>query len=217
MQKIWGVVVIVFILFESCSPANKITYSWSNTDFKAGKPFKKIFLAALVNNPHVRTHLEEDMWLTAKANGFDTERSWDYFPPSFSKPNPPSRELMMEKIKNLGCDLIFTITLTDKKSETRYVPRNLGYYGPYSGYGLQFRGFYSYWYPYAYDPGYYVTDKTYFMEGNLFDAETETLIWSVQTKTINPGSIEKFSKALIESMLKQSMEDLRNLQIRGRN
>ena len=217
MQKIWGVVVIVFILFESCSPANKITYSWSNTDFKAEKPFKKIFLAALVNNPHVRTHLEEDMWLTAKANGFDTERSWDYFPPSFSKPNPPSRELMMEKIKNLGCDLIFTITLTDKKSETRYVPRNLGYYGPYSGYGLQFRGFYSYWYPYAYDPGYYVTDKTYFMEGNLFDAETETLIWSVQTKTINPGSIEKFSKALIESMLKQSMEDLRNLQIRSRN
>ena len=217
MQKIWGVVVIVFILFESCSPANKITYSWSNTDFKAGKPFKKIFLAALVNNPHVRTHLEEDMWLTAKANGFDTERSWDYFPPSFSKPNPPSRELMMEKIKNLGCDLIFTITLTDRKSETRYVPRNLGYYGPYSGYGLQFRGFYSYWYPYAYDPGYYVTDKTYFMEGNLFDAETETLIWSVQTKTINPGSIEKFSKELIESMLERSMEDLRNLQIRSRN
>ena len=217
MQKIWGVVVIVFILFESCSPANKITYSWSNTDFKAGKPFKKIFLAALVNNPHVRTHLEEDMWLTAKANGFDTERSWDYFPPSFSKPNPPSRELMMEKIKNLGCDLIFTITLTDKKSETRYVPRNLGYYGPYSGYGLQFRGFYSYWYPYAYDPGYYVTDKTYFMEGNLFDAETETLIWSVQTKTINPGSIEKFSKALIESMLERSIEDLRNLQIKSRN
>jgi hypothetical protein len=217
MQKIWGVVVIVFILFESCSPANKITYSWSNTDFKAGKPFKKIFLAALVNNPHVRTHLEEDMWLTAKANGFDTERSWDYFPPSFSKPNPPSRELMMEKIKNLGCDLIFTITLTDKQSETRYVPRNLGYYGPYSGYGLQFRGFYSYWYPYAYDPGYYVTDKTYFMEGNLFDAETETLIWSVQTKTINPGSIEKFSKALIESMLERSIEDLRNLQIKSRN
>jgi hypothetical protein len=55
------------------------------------------------------------------------------------------------------------------------------------------------------------------MEGNLFDAETETLIWSVQTKTINPGSIEKFSKALIESMLKRSMEDLRNLQIRVKN
>jgi hypothetical protein len=217
MQKMLDVIVVLFFLFESCSPSNKITYSWSNNDFKAEKPFKKIFLAALVNNPHVRTHLEEDMWLTAKANGFDTERSWDHFPPSFSKPNPPSRELMMGKIKNLGCDLIFTVILTDKQSETRYVPRNLGYYGPFAGYGLQFRGFYNYWYPYAYDPGYYVTDKTYFMEGNLFDAETETLIWSVQTKTINPGSIEKFSKALIESILKRSMEDLRNLQIGVKN
>ena len=53
--------------------------------------------------------------------------------------------------------------------------------------------------------------------GNLFDAETETLIWSVQTKTINPESIEKLSKALIESMLVGSMEDLRNLQIGIKN
>ena len=85
MQKMLGVIVVIFILFESCSPSNKITYSWSNND------------------------------------------------------------------------------------------------------------------------------------GNLFDAETKTLIWSVQTKTINPGSIEKFSKALIESMLKRSMEDLRNLQIGLKN
>ena len=125
--------------------------------------------------------------------------------------------MMMEKIKQLNCDLIFTLTLTDKKSETRYVSGNSGFYGPFPGYGLQFRGFYSYWYPYAYDPGYYVTDKTYFMEGNLFDVETETLIWSVQSTTINPGSIEKFSKELIETMVKRSMEDLRNVQIAGGN
>jgi hypothetical protein len=55
------------------------------------------------------------------------------------------------------------------------------------------------------------------MEGNLFDVETETLIWSVQSTTINPGSIEKFSKELIETMVKRSMEDLRNVQIAGGN
>ncbi len=217
MQKIIRLGFLFVFFVQACAPSNKITYSWTNSNFKSGKPYKKIFLAALVNNPHVRTHLEEDMWSTAKARGFNTERSWDYFPPSFSKPNPPSRELMMEKIKQLNCDLIFTLTLTDKKSETRYISSNSGFYGPFPGYGLQFRGFYSYWYPYAYDPGYYVTDKTYFMEGNLFDVETETLIWSVQSSTINPGSIEKFSKELIETMVKRSMEDLRNVQIAGGN
>jgi hypothetical protein len=217
MHKIYYWLIILLLLLNACTSTNKITYSWTNPNFKASTNYHKIFLAALVNNPHVRTHLEEEMWLTAKANGFDSERSWDYFPPSFSKPSPPSRELMMKEINRLECDLIFTITLTDKKSETRYIPGTYGLYGPFPGYGLQFRGFYSYWYPYAYDPGYYVTDKTYFMEGNLFDTKTETLIWSIQTKSINPGSVEKFSKELIETMLSKSVADLKNMQLVKKN
>jgi hypothetical protein len=47
------------------------------------------------------------------------------------------------------------------------------------------------------------------MEGNLFDAETETLIWSVQTKTINPESIERFSSTLVSMMLEKALNDLR--------
>lgn len=212
MQQILTKGVFLIFIFSACISSNKITYSWTNPTFKTNKPYQKIFVAALVNNPHVRTHLEEEMWLTAKSNGYTAERSWDYFPPSFSKPAPPSREMMMKEIKRLECDLIFTITLTDKKSETRYVPGTFGIYGPFPGYGLHFRGYYSYWYPYAYDPGYYVTDRTYFMEGNLFDTETETLIWSIQTKSINPGSVERFSKELIETMLTKSATDLKAMQ-----
>jgi hypothetical protein len=217
MHKIYYWLILILLFTTACTSTNKITYSWTNPNFKASTSYQKIFLAALVNNPHVRTHLEEEMWLTAKANGFESERSWDYFPPSFSKPAPPSRELMMKEINRLDCDLIFTITLTDKKSETRYIPGTYGLYGPFPGYGLQFRGFYSYWYPYAYDPGYYITDKTYFMEGNLFDTKTETLIWSIQTKSINPGSVEKFSKELIETMLTKSVADLKNMQLTNKN
>ena len=149
------------------------------------------------------------MGLAAKKQGFGVERSWDYFPPTFENKNPPSREKMLEKIRSLNCDLIFTIHLTDKRSETRYIPSGMGYYGPYPGYGLYFRGFYSYWYPFFYDPGYYVTDRYYFLEGNLFDTQTETLIWSVQTTTINPSSIENFSKSLIETLLQKALEDLK--------
>jgi hypothetical protein len=60
-----------------------------------------------------------------------------------------------------------------------------------------------------YDPGYYTTDKTYFMEGDLFDVATETMIWSVQTESYNPASIEKFSKELTQLMLDQAAKDLR--------
>jgi hypothetical protein len=59
-----------------------------------------------------------------------------------------------------------------------------------------------------YDPGYYTTDKTYFMEGELFDAETETMIWSVQTESYNPSSIDKFSKQLTDLMQARLEKDL---------
>jgi hypothetical protein len=203
--------VFLIIGIQGCETTQKVTYSWKNPSFKSDKPYKKIFLAAIVNNPHVRTHLEEEMGKVALREGFTIERSLDYFPISFRERTPASREKMMDKIKELECDLIFTITLVDKQSETRYVQSGLGFYGPFPAYGLQFRGFYSYWYPYYYDPGYYVTDKTYFMEGNLFDSESETMIWSVQTKTINPGSIERFSSDLVTLILEKALIDLREV------
>ena len=46
------------------------------------------------------------------------------------------------------------------------------------------------------------------MEGNLFDGTTETMIWSVQTETLNPSSIEKFSKEIVNLMLEKSEQDL---------
>lgn len=195
--------------FLSCGSAQKVTHSWSNPEFVRDSSASKIFVAALVANPHVRTHLEEEMGIAAAMNGFNAERSWDYFPPVFRSSKPLPKDSMIGKIKELKCDLIFTITLIEKQSETRWVPGvNAGIYGPYAGYGMRFRGFYYYWYPFIYDPGYYVTDKTYFMEGDLFDVRTEALIWSVQTETMNPGSVEDFSKGLVDLMLKKAKEDL---------
>lgn len=213
MTKILACTLLTVTCFlTGCETTQKVTYSWTNPSFKADKKYEKIFLAAIVNNPHVRTHLEDEMGKAAEAQGFKLERSLDYFPVSFRDRAPASREKMMEKIQELNCDLIFTVNLVDKKSETRYVQSGFGFYGPYPGYGLQFRGFYSYWYPYYFDPGYYVTDKTYFMEGNLFDAKTETLIWSIQTRTINPSSIERFSTDLVAMMLDKALTDLKSMQ-----
>jgi hypothetical protein len=82
-------------------------------------------------------------------------------------------------------------------------------YAPFPGYGYGYRGYYNYWSPMMYDPGYYTTDKTYFMEGDLFDVASENMIWSVQTESYNPSSIEKFSKDLTQLMLERAENDLK--------
>jgi hypothetical protein len=196
------------LLLISCGPSQKVTSSWKNPNFNAEKKYTKIFIASLSSNQKVKLNLENEMAAVAAAQGFTVVKSQDVFQPTFTRETGPDKDVMLAKIKELGCDLIYTVALIDKKSETRYVPG--GMYAPYPAYGYGFRGYYNYWYPMMYDPGYYTTDKTYFMEGDLFDVESETMIWSVQTESYNPSSIEKFSKELTKLMLEQAQKDLKN-------
>ncbi len=210
-QRISSLSVLLYLMFIGCTPANRITSSWINKNHTQEKKYNKIFIAALVTNPHVRTHIEEEMRNNISMKGIAVESSLDYFPPKFTKNKPPEVDSMIDKIKELDCGLIFTISMIEKQSETRYIPGSNSLYGPYRGYDLRFRGFYSYWYPYIYDQGNYVTDKTYFMEGNIFETSSETLLWSVQTETINPASVEKFSKELVALMWERALMDIKEI------
>lgn len=201
--------LIIFGL-NACGTSSKVTYSWKNDAHQKPEIISKIFVAALVRNPHVREHLEEDMAISTTVQGYTAEKSINYFKPNLNQKNPPSVDSMIEKIRELQCELIFTVNLTEKTSETRYIQGST-FYGPFPGYGLHFRSFYSYWYPFYYDAGYYVTDRKYFMEGNLFDTKTGILLWTIQTESLNPASVEKFSTELIDLMLKRALLDLGNV------
>jgi hypothetical protein len=74
--------------------------------------------------------------------------------------------------------------LADIEKETSYVPGTTsgfyGGYGMYYGYGASF---YS-------SPGYYTTDKNYFIETTVYDVRTNKLLWTGTTKTVNPSNIK---------------------------
>jgi hypothetical protein len=56
-----------------------------------------------------------------------------------------------------------------------------GGYGRYYGYGASM---YS-------SPGYYTTDKNYFVETMVYSIEPDKLLWTGTTKTVNPTKINK--------------------------
>ena len=81
------------------------------------------------------------------------------------------------------------------------MPR-FGYYGTFWGY-------YNTWHPTLYSPGYYQEDKVYFIETNLYDAETEQLLWSAQSETYNPSSLTIFAKTFADVVVsRMQQEDL---------
>jgi hypothetical protein len=200
--------VAIVLLLAGCGPTQRVTSSWRNPSNDPNKRYTKVFVSALVSRQNYRMALEEHMARAVRSQGYQVVKSVDAFTPTFTQTSAPDKDAMIGKIRELGCDLIFTVSLVDKQSETRYVPGN-SMYAPWPGYGMGFRGYYGYMYPMAWDPGYYTTDKTYFMEGHLFDAATESLMWSVQTESYNPESIEKFSEGLTQVMLERAQKDLK--------
>ena len=201
--------LLLIILFFSCSPTQRITTSWVNPD-RPQKKYSTVFVAALIQNNGVKYALEADLGAAAKARGFNVVKGHELFPPNFNKDNMRDREVVLKLIRDKGCDVILSVAVIHQKSETRYVSGTsyspyIGYgpYGSYGMYGTGFYGYYHYWEPTLYSPGYYTTDKTYFIEANAYDVETQKLIWSVQSKAENPEGIEKSSQEYTELLFAQ--------------
>jgi hypothetical protein len=197
----------------SCGASQKITSSWVNKDVDPAKKYTSIFVMALSQNQSARNIVETDLANAIAAKGYKVFKSTEYFTPQFTKETAPTKEAVLAKVGQLGCDAIITVGLVDKTSETRYVPGSsvtVGY-SPYMGYGAGygFGGYYGYMGSTMYNPGYYTTDKTYFMEANIFDAATEKMLWSAQSEAYDPTSISKFSREYTILLMDKMTADLK--------
>jgi len=205
MKKLASLFLAVVIIV-SCSPTTKITGSWKNPK-QPSSEVQTIFIAALTGNIIAKSTLENNMSDALIKQKINTIKSVDEFPPSLLK-DSISKEVIMDKIKKKSHQAILTISLLKKKTESRYI-RGSTAYTPMARFGYydNFYGYYSYWSPYAYSPGYYVKDDVYYLESNLYDSKTETLIWSAQSKTYSYDGLSSFSKTFAKVIVKKMKED----------
>ncbi|PZX51933.1 hypothetical protein [Algoriphagus chordae] len=207
MRKSNSIVALLLLaMVAACAPSTKITGSWKAPQAKAGG-YSNLFVTALTEQLVARQTIENDIDAILEKDGITANSSFDIIPPGF-KATPENKDQTVKAIQDAGHDAILTVALLDQTSETRYVPGTsmyspMGYGGFYGG----FYGYYSYYNPIMYDPGYYATDKNYYIEMNLYDAQTQALVWSAQSETTNPTSIETFSKAFAQAVEYQMVKD----------
>ena len=200
-------ILIAFILV-SCSTSTSITGSWKSDDFTPNDQHGKVFIAALTPATNVQNSIENSLAAAARERGIEAATSHQVFTKKFTKDNQPSKEEILKIVKEQNATAIFTVTLKDQESETRYVPGTTSYYTPMNyGYYGRFNNYYNTVYPMTYDPGYYTEDKIYYLESNLYDTNTEELIWSAQSKTVNPGDVASFAKGYTKAMIKELIKD----------
>ncbi|NCD71650.1 hypothetical protein [Mucilaginibacter agri] len=189
--------VVVALCLSACSSPMKIVASWINTEEIKPEPYKSVFIIALTGNLEAKRAIENDLATNAEARGIKAYKSIVVFGPFSGKSSIPSKDIISKKVAELGCEAIFTVALVDKEITTTYVPSSTTvvgapYYPTYPYYG-SFGGYYAYSAIY-YDPGYYSTDKKYSLEANVYDAKSEKLIISIESKAANPSGIQKSSK-----------------------
>jgi hypothetical protein len=210
-------------IVAACGPSQKITNSWINPEAAAKDPYKSIFVIVLSQNTGNSFSVEDRMAGIITSRGGKAVVSSSVFPPKLSISDNFTREDMAEAIKRTGCDAVFMISVLDVLSVESYQPGRAYYPMSYGMYGSYY-GYYSHYSPMVYSPGYYTTDKTYYIETNFYDVEEDLLLWSIQSEAYNPSSIDswfdQYSYDLLNELSNEGLIDdkpQRSLSSRKRN
>jgi hypothetical protein len=200
------VTAIAGAILYGCSSL-KITHTWESPTARQ-KEYSKIMVLALIKDKDrslgekMENHLVGDLTdlgynavSSLKENGLKSFEGM-------------REEEVVTKLQNSGADALITIVLLDKEKERRYVPASV-MYSPYNYYHRRFWGYYSTMNSRIYEPGYYAEQTNYFWESNLYDLESKELLYSVQTKSFDPGSAgsmgHAYGKLIVKDMLQHSL------------
>jgi len=193
MKYAISTLVLIALIMSGCKPSQKITGSWSDPEASSMGPFTKVFVSVLSQDKDVNYNIETQMAKVLITKGFKVVKSNDIFPPSFSPRQDFTKEQLVESITRQGCDAVLVLALLDSKTVETY-NQGTAYY-PYNyGYNRSYYGYYNYYYPVVYSPGYYTVDKTFYLEANLYDIKSDKLVWSVQSEARNPDNLAEWFK-----------------------
>ena len=219
---IWGMLTV----FGACKTSSLAVIGfWVNKDKEVLGKKRSLFIMVLAPNPATRNVMETDLKEAAKARGLNAVTSIDILGPMNVGKDFPA-DAIIKKVRELNIETIFTVALKDIRTESHYVRSSESYYNPmmggaYGAYG-SFGSYYgNYWgggmgpvggygatimsvgSTSGYSPGYTVEKKTIYLESNLYDAKTEELLLSIQTKAIDPESIASASKQFTAELVKE--------------
>lgn len=199
-------IFLAVILMGSCT-TSRITSSWKSEDQPAST-FKKVLILGLLreSDRNFQMKMENHMVDDLREKGILAVSALHEFGPKTFEGLDEAKAL--EKIKNSGFEAVLTIVMLDKEKERRYVPGHI-YYSPFGWHYNRFWGYYGTMYHRIYEPGYYVSSTKYFWESNLYDMNSQKLVYSVQSESFDPSSSEtlghEYGQMIINDMVEKGV------------
>ena len=185
--------MVAVLLTVACSGTDLTTKRIEPTDTL--KPVSDILVILVADKDETRRFFEDRFVAAFKSVGVDAIGSADAIPmPSDLE---LGKEAILQAVEKYESDAVLITHLADieyAESRSRANPQEYG-----------FHSYYGFLYRYYHDPGYSRTYSTIVLETNLFDVQTEKLIWSGQTK-----SMDRAKKEVINDVISLVVRDLMN-------
>jgi hypothetical protein len=189
----------VAILLSSCA-STSLTNAWHDQSYSGTNSLDDVLVIAVTEEETSRRLYEDGFVAKLAESGVRGVPSYSL---QISDIEPTKQAVQTAvAMANARFVLITRHLTTDKKQH--YSPPQPLYVDPY------YSRVHSY-YPMAYrevrySPGYTYTVTTVSIESNLYDAQTEKLIWSAQSKSVDP----KMSKSYFDGLVNVFAKDLQD-------
>jgi hypothetical protein len=171
---------LALVLIAAACASTSIIGSWVDPEMKSIEG-KSIAIFCLSPRLDVRDKVETQMSDAFQAKGVNAMRSMD-----FITPGKMDKDIIAAILKKNNINGVIIVSLLDKEKSSYYVPGS-------TAYGVGFYGYYGYRYAAVYDPGYYSTTTSYYIECNAYRLADERLVYSSQSKAVDPSSLDKFA------------------------
>lgn len=198
ITKLIVLLIIILLLSVSCSKTNLIS-TWKNQEYTGGY-LDSVLLVMVSPDKEDRRIFEgvfekefkkHDVQAVSSASVFPTEKEID-------------KDMVKAEAAERDMTAVFVMYLLSVGEKVIYRPSPTG---PSMGtmattmHGYDFHTIQSF----VYDPGYQRRKRYVKLESKLYEADTEKLIWSATSETIEPKS----TKDVIDHLSKKIMENLK--------
>ena len=188
--KLFYLLLIVLTLFLSCATTT-VTDVWKDKTYQGRA--KKIVVIMAAKSPDMRNLFEDRFSAELEARGNTAIQSYRIVP--FEQLH--DKELVKSKIKSIGADTVVVSRLVDTKTIESYTPGLIytvpdPYYGWGTYYDIVFVGY-----------GYTGEVRVSYLETNLYNMNTEKLIWSAHSKTERTEGEQELINTFIQIMIKK--------------
>lgn len=192
--------VLCFSLLLSSCATTSLTTTWHDANFSGSNTLDDVLIIGVSEDETLRRLYEDGFVARLAESGLRGIPSYTLNVPDIE----PTRKAVAAAV--LAADARYVMITRHVSTDTKqhYRPPEPVYVDPYYSrmnryYPMAYREAY-------YRPGYNYSVTTVSLESNLYDVETEKLIWSAQSKSIDPTMTKKYLDELINIFA----QDLKN-------